>query len=170
MEFFANKKAIKLALIVLAAVAVSVLLVCWTSGRFEISQINNHSLTDWHLGGKIDGVNSAEDAENEPLKHFSWFDDGKASGFVSQDGKTKYYLGRHFGKYCVIGFESSDTRYNVLGLRVGDAQIDAETALLEYGYRISEGGLNKCVAGKGKVQIQLSFDDGEIAAISVRLK
>lgn len=167
------KKTIKLtAVAVLAAALVLALVFSWF-GTIELAQFNSRSLMDWRLGSSIDYVRSAEDAKAYDEEHYRWFSDERGSGIAAVDTDTRYYLGEHpdsgLGAYKVVGFSSSEKYYSVLGIRVGDDELDAKTVLLDSGYTMQGGGFNSCRAHRGQVTVELSFEHGVVTGIAAYL-
>ncbi|MGM9575179.1 MAG: hypothetical protein ACI3VE_04655 [Oscillospiraceae bacterium] len=156
----------------IAAALVLTLLLSWFDAG-ELTLLNTHSMMDWRLGGSIDGIRSPEDAKNYDDEHYDWFEDSVGEGIASLDANTKYYLGRHpdagFGGYRVIGFSSSEKYYSVMGIRVGDDELEAKTALLNYNFKMTGGGFNTCRAVKGDVTVALSFEHGVVTNIAAYL-
>ena len=149
-----SKKTLKLAIIILLAAAVLLGAAFTWFGTFELAQFNTRSLTDWRLGGSIDYIRSADDV-------------------MQADTDTRYYLGKHpdsgLGGYGVIGFSSAEKSYSVLGIRVGDDELDAKTALLDARYKMADGGFNSCRAEKGRVSIELTFEHGKVTNVAAFL-
>lgn len=157
---------------VAAAVLILVLVLSWFDAG-ELALFNSHSMLDWRLGGSIDGIRSPEDAMSYDDEHYDWFEDSAGEGIVSLDADTKYYLGRHpdagLGSYSVIGFSSSEKYYSVMGIRVGDDELEAKTALLNYSFKMTGGGFNTCRAVKGDITVMLSFEHGVVTSIAAYL-
>lgn len=167
------KRTIKLAvMIVLAAAVVLALIFSWF-GTIELVQFNSRSLMDWRLGSSIEYVRSLDDAKTYDEDHYQWFSDERGSGISAKSTDTRYYLGSHpdsgLGGYKVIGFSSSEKYYSVLGIRVGDDELDAKTTLLDSGYTMQGGGFNSCRAHRGQVTIELNFEHGIVTNISAYL-
>ena len=162
-----SKKTLKLAIIILLAAAVLLSAAFTWFGTFELAQFNTRSLTDWRLGGSIDYIRSADDAKQYDADGFEWFSDERGEGIMQADTDTRYYLGKHpdsgLGGYGVIGFSSAEKSYSVLGIRVGDDELDAKTALLDARYKMADGGFNSCRAEKGRV-FDRDSDMGEAVA------
>lgn len=164
---------LKLAIIALIVlIAILALIFTWF-GTFELFQFNTRSLTDWRLGGSIDYIGSADDAKQYDEDGFEWFSDENGEGIVQSDTGTRYYLGKHpdsgLGSYGVVGFSSSEKYYSVLGIRVGDDELDAKTELLDSNYTMVSGGFNSCRAKKGRVTIELNFEHGKVTNIAAYL-
>ena len=157
---------------VIGAALVLTLLLSWFSVG-ELTLLNTHSMMDWRLGSSIDYVRTPEDAASYDPEHYEWFEDSLGEGIVSLDGDTKYYLGKHpdagLGAYKVIGFSSSEKYYSVMGIRVGDDELEAKTALLDYNFKMTGGGFNTCRAVKGDITVTLSFEHGVVTHIAAYL-
>lgn len=175
MLFFQRipKKTLKISLIVLVALALVLTLVFSWFGTIELAQFNSRSLTDWRLGGSINFIRSADDAKQYNEDGYEWFSDERGEGIVQSDTDTRYYLGKHpdsgIGGYGVIGFSSSEKYYSVLGIRVGDDELDAKTELLDSKYKMTSGGFNSCRAEKGRVSIELTFEHGKVTNVAAYL-
>ena len=167
------KKTIKLAVIIILAAALVLALVFSWFGTIELAQFNSRSLMDWRLGSSIDCVRSLDDAKAYDEGRYRWFSDERGSGISAKGTDTRYYLGSHpdsgLGGYKVIGFSSSEKYYSVLGIRVGDDELDAKTTLLDSGYTMRGGGFNSCRAHRGQVTIELSFEHGLVTNIAAYL-
>ena len=161
-----SKKTLKLAIIILLAAAVLLSVVFTWFGTFELAQFNTRSLTDWRLGGSIDYIRSADDAKQYDA-------DGRGEGIMQAGTDTRYYLGKHpdsgLGGYGVVGFSSAEKSYSVLGIRVGDDELDAKTSLLDARYKMADGGFNSCRAEKGRVSIELTFEHGKVTNVAAFL-
>lgn len=157
---------------VIIAVVILALLASWT-GFGELSSFNSHSMMDWRLGGSIKYVRSPDDAKVFDEDHYAWFEDAQGEGIVAVGTDTKYYLGKHpdasLGGYKVIGFSSSEKYYSVMGIRVGDDELDAKTILLDDNFKMSGGGLNTCRAVKGNITVVLNFEHGIVTNIAAYL-
>lgn len=164
------KKTVKIIIIALIAAAAVTAAALRLSGAVEIAQFNSRSITDWGLASSVDGVKTSEDVGAYDLDGFKYFSDGDGEGLSSSDG-TKYYLAPYLlgGELEVVGFYSTEEYYSVLGIRVGDAELDAKTALLDSGYTMQDGGFNSCAASRGKISIDLTFERGLVTSISARL-
>ena len=152
--------------------AVAFVLAIW-AGTAELDQFNNHSIMDWSLGKKIDGIDSPEAAKAYDNAHFEWFEDSFGSGIRNVSTNAHYYLDKFpdtdIGAYCLTGFSSNDRSYSVLGIRIGSDELEARTILLDNGYRMQGGAVNSCTAVKGDVTVILSFDHGSVAGIGAYL-
>lgn len=156
--------------VIIGAVIVAALIIAVVfllRGTPALIQLNSGSMTDWRLGAQVDGISSAEDGKSAQISQFSWFEDADgACGLASNSGETRYYMGSHTGSFCVIGFESTAREYALLGIRVGDDELDAKTRLLEKGYSVQGGGFNTCTASRGDVTVVLGFDRGLVTKIA----
>lgn len=175
MLFFKRipKKTLKIAIIAIVALALILVLASSWFGTIELAQMNTRSLTDWRLGGSISFIRSADDAKQYDEDGYEWFSDERGEGIMQADTDTRYYLGKHpdsgLGGYGVVGFSSSEKYYSVLGIRVGDDELDAKTVLLDSRYKMVSGGFNSCRAEKGRVAIELSFEHGKVTNIAAYL-
>lgn len=167
------KKTLRTALIALLVLALVLVLAFSWLGTIELAQLNTRSLMDWRLGGTIDYIRSADDAKLYDEDGYEWFTDERGEGIMQADTNTRYYLGKHpdsgIGSYGVIGFSSSEKYYSVLGIRVGDDELDAKTELLNSKYKMANGGFNSCRAEKGRIAIELSFEHGKVTSLAVFL-
>lgn len=167
------KKTLRTALIALLVLALVLVLAFSWLGTIELAQLNTRSLMDWRLGGTIDYIRSADDAKLYDEDGYEWFTDERGEGIVQTQTDTRYYLGKHpdsgLGSYGVIGFSSPEKYYSVLGIRVGDDELDAKTVLLNAKYKMVNGGFNSCRAEKGRVGIELSFEHGKVTSIAAYL-
>lgn len=139
-------------------------------GSPALIQLNSSSMTDWRLGAQVEGIDSAEDGAKAQISQFAWFEDADGSCGLERSGSTRYYMEDHAGSFCVTGFESSAREYALLGIRVGDDELEAKTQLLKKGYSITGGGLNTCTASRGEVTIKLGFDSGVVTQIAAFIK
>ena len=157
---------------VVGAALILALLLSWF-GVGELALLNNHSMMDWRLGSSIDHVRSPEDAAGYDPEHYEWFEDSIGEGIAGLDADTKYYLGKYpdsgLGGYKVIGFSSSEKYYSVMGIRVGDDELEAKTVLLDYNFKMTGGGFNTCRAVKGGITVVLSFEHGVVTNIAAHL-
>ena len=157
---------------VIAAAFILALLLAWFSVA-ELALLNTHSIMDWRLGGCVDGIRSPEDAASYDDEHYGWFEDSVGEGIASLEADTKYYLGRYpdagLGGYRVTGFSSSEKYYSVMGIRVGDDELEAKTSLLDYNFKMTGGGFNTCRAVKGDITVVLSFEHGVVTNIAAYL-
>ena len=69
----------------------------------------------------------------------------------------------------MVGFSSAEKSYSVLGIRVGDDELDAKTSLLDARYKMADGGFNSCRAEKGRVSIELTFEHGKVTNVAAFL-
>lgn len=175
MLFFKKipKKTLKITIIAVIAAAIVLAVVFSWFGTFELAQLNTRSLMDWRLGGSVSYIRSAEDAKSFDEDGYEWFSDERGEGIVQTETNTRYYLGKHpdsgLGGYGVIGFSSSEKYYSVLGIRVGDDELEAKTELLDAKYKMANGAFNSCRAEKGRVSIELTFERGVVTNIAVYL-
>lgn len=157
---------------VITAAIILALLLSWFGGG-ELALFNSHSMLDWRLGSSIDNIRSPEDAKCYDTQHYDWFEDSIGEGIASLGTDTKYYLGKHpdagLGGYKVIGFSSSEKYYSVMGIRVGDDELEAKTALLDHNFKMTGGGFNTCRAVKGNITVSLSFEHGVVTNIAAYL-
>ena len=153
--------------------AVLFLLIFWF-GVIELSVFNSRSMTDWRLGSPITGISGPEDGRYVVLPQFEWYEDGTRAGLRSADGGTYYFMGMRpdagFGSYCVTGFVTTGTDYSILGIRIGDDELEAKTKLLNAGYSINAGALDRCRAEKGKITVILAFAHGCVTQMEAHLK
>ena len=131
----------------------------------EIREFNHYSVTDFGLGERIDGINSAEELTGA-LPGYEYFTDERGSGLSSKHADTRYYLGEYAGRYCVIGFVSRDVHYSALSISIGDPELDSRTLLLSDGYRMINGAHNRCTASNGTVTVELGFTMGIVTEIA----
>ena len=175
MLFFKKipKKTLRISITAAAVLAIVLILVFSWFGTIELAQFNTRSLMDWRLGSSISFIRSADDAKQYDEDGYEWFTDERGEGIVQTDTGTRYYLGRHpdtgIGSYGVTGFSSSEKYYSVLGIRVGDDELDAKTELLNSKYKMANGGFNSCRAEKGRITIELSFEHGKVTSLAVFL-
>ena len=165
-----SKKSIRLIIAAAVVLAAAAAFALWRFGVIETAQLNSHSLMDWRLGGSIDSVHGAQDAMVYDETHYEWFSDDDGEGISSKGTDTRYYLGERFGSYRVLGFSSSEDYYSVLGIRVGDDELDAKTKLLNSGYSMLGGGFNSCRAHRGCVTVELNFEHGVVTNIAAYIK
>ncbi len=171
-KLFKNKLFRVLLCIIVAAVLL-LLLGMKLYGSFEILSFNSGSITDWRLGGKVEGISSAEDGKNTDVKGFEWFEENGEVGLVDSDG-TRYYMSNYpsegIGSFRITGFSTTEKVYSVLSIRIGDDLSDATMTLLDKGYSMDGGGLNVCRAVNGHVTVTLYFEHGVVTQIEARLK
>lgn len=175
MPFFyrISRKTLKLGVIITLAAALLLTLVFSWFGTFELVGFNSRSLMDWRLGSSPDYVRSAEDAKAYESDGYKWFSDEGGEGLASEGSNTRYYLGKHpdarLGGYKVIGFFSTEKYYSVLGIRVGDDELEAKSALLDLNYTMCGGGFNSCRAEKGCITVELGFEHGKVSSVAAYL-
>ncbi len=173
MRDLLKNKIFRRLLLVLVAVVLLVLLGMELCGSFEIIGFNSGSITDWRLGGKVDGIDSASDGKNVDIRGFEWFELNGEVGLVDSDG-TRYYMGNYpadaIGGFRIVGFSTTEKVYSVLSIRIGDDINDATMLLMDKGYSMDGGGLNKCRAVNGHVTVILYFEHGVVTRIEARLK
>lgn len=175
MQFFNNipKKTLRIGIISLIALILVLTLIFSWFGTFELAKFNARSLTDWRLGGSVSLVRNAEDAKDYDRDGYEWFSDDDGEGIQSTDSNTRYYLGKHpdagLGGYKVIGFYSGEKYYSVLGIRVGDDELEAKSTLLDLNYKLAGGGFNSCRAEKGRVTVELGFEHGKVTTVAAYL-
>lgn len=166
------RKYLTIGIVALVLIAVGVVLALW-AGTAELDQFNNHSIMDWSLGKRIEGIDSPEDAKAFDPAHFEWFEDSFGSGLRNVSTNAQYYLDNFpdtdVGAYCLTGFSSNDRSYSVLGIRIGGDELEAKNILLDNGYRMQGGAVNTCTAVRGDVTIILGFDHGSVAGIGAYL-
>lgn len=168
-----KNKLFRVVLCVVVAAAILLLLGMKLLGSFELLSFNSGSITDWRLGGKVEGISSAEDGKYADIRGFDWFEENGEVGLISSDG-TRYYMdyypGESFGGFRIVGFSTSEKVYSVLSIRIGDDLSDATMTLMDKGYSMDGGGLNKCRAVNGHVTVTLYFEHGVVTQIEARLK
>lgn len=171
-KLFKNKL-FRVLLCVIVAAVLLLLLGMKLYGSFEIISFNSGSITEWRLGGTIEGISSAEDGKNTDVRGFEWFEENGEVGLESSDG-TRYYLDYYpndfLGGYRVVGFSTSEKVYSVLSIRIGDDLSDATMTLMDKGYSMDGGGINVCRAVNGHVTVILYFEHGVVTQIEARLK
>lgn len=168
-RLFENKY-IKYGVIAAVIIAVIVFAMFKIFGTGEITVLNSNSITDWKLGGTVEGISCAEDGENADYSPFEWFENEDGTmGLCSDDG-TCYYMSKYplkaAGKFCVTGFVSRENVYTVMGVRVGDDELEAKTLLLDKGFSVTAGGLNSVRAVSGCVTIELLFEHGTVIQVA----
>lgn len=173
MRTIFKNKLFKVLIGVLVAIVLLVVIVMELVGGFELMHFNSGSITDWRLGGTIEGVSSPHDGITADIRGFDWFEDDGEMGFQSSGG-TRYYMDYYpsdgIGGFRIVGFFSAEKVYSVLSIRVGDDLSDATMQLLDKGYSMQSGGLNKCSAINGHVTVTLYFEHGVVTQIEARLK
>ncbi len=169
-----TKKILLIAIIALAVVGAAVLIFISKAGVPELARFNAHSIMDWKLGDEISGISSIEDAKAYDTRHFEYFTDDNGCGIKNLSSNTRYYLGAYpqsDSDSCrIIGFSTTETYYSVMGVGVGDDELDAKTLLLESGYSLNGGGYNSCRAIDGAVHVYMSFESGTVTGIAAFLK
>lgn len=133
-------------------------------------RVNHYSKLDFKLGEHIDGIDSDEDAMNYSKGHYEFFYDERGKGLKLVGANTRYYLGRHLGRYCVVGVWSNDLDCSVMSITTGMSELDAKSLLLDAGYRMKGGAYNKCRAQNGNVFVELEFMRGDVVAIAAYYK
>ena len=143
-------------------------------GAGEITMFNSKSITDWKLGGNIIGISSPEDGQYANFKDFAWFDEDGRCGMRNNETGTTYYLEKYpterAGKFCVTEFVTTDQAYSILGIRVGDSELDARALLLDYGYTFVAGGFNSFRAVNGSITVELFCQHGDVIKIDAYIK
>lgn len=166
------KKQLRLGIAAAAVIALILVLAFSAFGVDELTQFNSRSMMDWRLGGSIDGVRSTADAEEYDTEHFEFFTAENGEGISPVGTDTRYFLGSSattIGRYRVTGFSSSESTYSVLGIRVGDDELDSKTELLDLGYKMNGGGHNECIAVKGHIVVVLKYEHGFVTNIGAYL-
>lgn len=157
--------------VIFAVILIAVfLIVSAIIGAGEITLLNSKSLTDWKLGGTVEGISSPEEGEAAVIIPYRWFDEDGKMGLRNEATGTTYYMGKYpsstAGKFCVTGFVSAEKAYSILGIRTGTPEEDAKSILLRNGYVLVAGGMNSCRAERGNVTIELLFQHGSVIRIS----
>lgn len=148
---------------------------CVIAAAFAVSEagsfrVNHYSKLDFKLGEHIEGIDSDEDAMNYSKGHYEFFYDERGKGIKLVGSNTRYYLGRHLGKYCVVGVWSNDRDASVMSITTGMSELDAKSLLLNAGYHMKEAGYNKCKALDRNVYVELEFMRGDVVAIAAYYK
>ena len=168
-----TKKHIFICIAVLLVIAAAAVYILSRTGATELTQFNSASMMDWKLGGNIDGITNVKDARSYDPEHFEYFTDDNGSGIKSLGSNTRYYLG-----YCsggntddcrVVGFATTEKIYSVMGVRTGDGELEAKSALLDAGYSLDGGGMNRCHASNGRVSVYLTFEHGVVTGVAAYL-
>lgn len=171
-KLFKNRLFVVLLCVIVAAVLL-LLLGMKLIGSFELLSFNSGSITDWRLGGKVEGISSPYDGKYADIHGFEWFEENGEAGLVSSNG-TRYYMDYYpsegFGGYRIVGFSSSEKVYSVMSIRIGDDINEATMQLMDKGYSMQSGGLNKCSAVNGHVTVTLYFEHGVVTQIEARLE
>ncbi|MDO4816415.1 MAG: hypothetical protein Q4A83_07440 [Bacillota bacterium] len=165
-----QKKFVKYGVISAVIIIIALIIVFKIFGTGELTMFNSKSITDWKLGGSVEGISSPEDGESADCSPFVWFDEDGKTGLRNEDTGTCYYMSKYpltnAGKFCVTGFESPERVYSIMGIRVGDSELDAKTLLLDSGYSVVGGGLNSMRAVNGCITIELLFEHGSVIRIA----
>ncbi len=164
------KSVIKIIIFVAIVVAVGVYLYIRSAGTAEITLYNSRSMMDWKLGGEINGIFHEDDAMTYDPEHFEFFCDVNGSGIKSIATGSRYYLDYYRGAYRVVGFSTTADYYSVMGIRIGDTELDATALLLNSGYSMNGGGLDYCRAIDGKITVYLDFEHGIVTGMAAFLK
>ena len=174
MKGYANRNRRTVGIIAAALVAAMLFLLIFWFGVIELSTFNSRSVLEWRLGAPISGISGPEDGRNVILPQYEWYEDGQRAGLKSADGGTYYFMGMRpdagFGSYCVTGFVTNERDYSILGIRIGDDELAAKTKLLNEGYSINSGALDRCLAEKGKITVILAFAHGCVTQMEAHLK
>ena len=160
-------------ILIAAAIIISVGIVLFMrwSGTAELSLYNSRSMMDWKLGGKITGIASVEDIGSYDPEHFKYFSDKNGCGLKSVSSNTRYYLDFDNGGSCrVIGFTTTANYYSIMGIRIGDDELESRTVLLDNGYSMDGGGLDRCRATSGKITVYLNFEHGIVTGMAAFIK
>ena len=168
-----TKKHIIIGVVILVLIAGVAVFILNSAGVPELTQFNSASMTDWTLGGEIDGITTLRDARSYDPEHFEYFTDDNGSGIKSLSSNTRYYLGYYpsgnIDECRVVGFTTTEKVYSVMGIRTGDDELEAKTSLLDDGYSLSGGGLNSCRATNGHITVYLSFEHGSVTGVAAFL-
>lgn len=157
-----TKKILLAALLLLAALGLLLMRFVSPSG---IREFNRYSVTDFELGERVDGIDSAEDLQKPPSGYEAFTDD-RGSGLKSTRSDTRYYFGEHGRHYCVTGFVSRDIHCSALSISVGDDELASRTLLLEDGFRVTQGGYDRSTLSNGTVSVELGFTRGIVTSIA----
>lgn len=168
-----TKKHIIIGILAVLVIAVAAVLILRHTGVTELTQFNSASMMDWSLGSEIDGITAIRDARSYDPEHFEYFTDDNGSGIKSLSSNTRYYLGYYpsgnIDDCRVVGFATTEKIYSVMGVRTGDDELAAKTALLDSGYSIDGGGMNRCHASNGRISVYLSFEHGVVTGVAAYL-
>lgn len=168
-----TKKHIIICIIAVLVIAIAAAVILRQTGVTELTQFNSASMMDWALGSKIDGITLLEDARDYDPEHFEYFTDDNGSGIRSLSSNTRYYLGYYpsgnIDDCRVVGFATTENIYSVMGVRTGDEELEAKTSLLDDGYSIDGGGMNRCHASNGRISVYLSFEHGVVTGVAAFL-
>ena len=150
--------------VLLLLVAAGLLLTRFVSPS-GIREFNRYSVTDFGLGERVDGIDSADDLADPPSGYEAFTDD-RGSGLKSTRSDTRYYFGEHGGRYCVTGFVSHDIHCSALSISVGDDELASRTLLLEDGYHVTQGGYDRSTLSNGTVSVELGFTRGIVTSVA----
>ncbi len=168
-KLFKNRY-VKYGAIAAVIIIVVLIIVFRIFGTGELTLLNSNSITDWKLGGTVKGISSLEDGRTADCSPFVWFEEDGKAGLRNEGTGTCYYMSKYptsnAGKFCVTGFVSSEKVYSIMGVRVGDSELDAKNELLDSGFRITGGGLNSVRAVLGSVTIELLFEHGTVIQVA----
>lgn len=168
-----TKKRIIICILAVLIIAIAAVLILRRTGVTELAQFNSESMLDWSLGGEIDGITKIEDARNYDPEHFEYFTDDNGSGIKSLSSNTRYYLGYYpsgnIDDCRVVGFATTEKIYSVMGVRTGDDELEAKTSLLDAGYSLDGGGMNRCSASNGRISVYLTFEHGVVTGVAAYL-
>ena len=157
-------------LLILVAALIVLAVIAFAVTESGVTRLNHYSRLDFRLGEHIDGIDSEEDAAAYSERHYEFFSDERGSGIKLAGANTRYYLGKHLGRYCVIGVWSNDLDCSVMSITTGMSELDAKSLLLDAGYRMKGGAYNKCRAQNGNVFVELEFMRGDVVAIAAYYK
>lgn len=165
-----EKKIVRYGVISAVIIIIALIIVFKILGAGEITMLNSKSITDWKMGGSVEGISSPSDGKSVDYSPFVWFDENGKTGLRNEGTGTCYYMSKYpmsnAGKFCVTGFESSENVYSIMGIRVGDSELDAKNQLLDSGYSFIGGGLNSMRAVNGCITIELLFEHGTVIRIA----
>jgi len=166
MRWLLEKKYFKYGVIAAVIIVILLIVLLKVFGAGEITLLNSKSITDWKIGGTVIGITSPEEGEYADYKGFEWFSEDGKMGLRSDNG-TCYYMSYYpANKFCVTGFVTSEKVYSILGIRVGDDELEAKNILLDMGFSVTAGGLNSVRAVKGCVTVELRFSHGSVTQVS----
>ena len=160
----------KLMILIIAIAVIVLAAVLFTVFESGAARVNHYSKLDFKLGEHIDGIDCEEDALTYSEGHYEFFYDERGHGIKLVGSTTRYYLGKHLGKYCVVGVWSNDMNCSVMSITTGMSELDAKTLLLNAGYHMKEAGYNKCKALDRNVYVELEFIRGDVVAIAAYYK
>ena len=168
------KKHIIIFIIAAVVIAAAAAIILSRVGVPELTQFNSASMMDWKLGGKIEGIESINDAHSYDPEHFEYFTDDNGCGLKIVNSNTRYYLGYYprgnIDECRIVGFSTTEKSYSVMGIRIGDDELEAKTSLLDYGYSLKGGGYNSCHASNGRLSVFLSFEHGTVTGVAAYLR